>query len=235
HTVRCGRHRRGRRAAGQRDSRRPPARRAPGRARRPRRARRWTAAWAGDGDVRAWGARGHRRQPAGTRRPPRPGRPGRRGRGLGRGPRPRHGPRPMTRIDMAPRLGLRANWAQFSLLVAVNALVGGMVGQERTVLPLLAEQVFAVGAFTASLAFIVAFGVTKALTNLAAGTLSDRYGRKPVLVAGWLIGVPVPLLLIWAPTWGWVIGDVAHPTWRARSVGVYRLWRGLGDARGARR
>jgi MFS family permease len=80
-----------------------------------------------------------------------------------------------------------------------------MVGQERTVLPLLAEQVFAVGDFTASLAFIVAFGVTKALTNLAAGTLSDRYGRKPVLVAGWLIGVPVPLLLIWAPSWGWVI------------------------------
>jgi MFS family permease len=100
---------------------------------------------------------------------------------------------------------LRENLAQFSLLVTVNALVGGMVGQERTVLPLLAEQVFAVGDFTASLAFIVAFGVTKALTNLAAGTLSDRYGRKPVLVAGWLIGVPVPLLLIWAPSWGWVI------------------------------
>jgi MFS family permease len=102
-------------------------------------------------------------------------------------------------------LGLRANLAQFSLLVAVNALVGGMVGQERTVLPLLADQVFAVGALTASLAFIVAFGITKAVTNLVAGTLSDRYGRKPVLVAGWLIGVPVPLLLIWAPSWGWVI------------------------------
>ncbi len=105
----------------------------------------------------------------------------------------------------APRLGLRANLAQFTLLVAVNALVGGMIGQERTVLPLLADRVFAVGAFTASLMFIVAFGVTKALTNLAAGTLSDRYGRKPVLVAGWLIGLPVPLLLIWAPNWGWVI------------------------------
>ncbi|HEU4425082.1 MAG TPA: MFS transporter [Pilimelia sp.] len=103
------------------------------------------------------------------------------------------------------RLGLRANLPQFVLLVAVNALVGGMIGQERTVLPLLADQVFAVGAFTASLAFIVAFGVTKALTNLAAGVLSDRYGRKPVLVAGWLIGVPVPLLLIWAPSWGWVV------------------------------
>ncbi|GAA1382451.1 MFS transporter [Catellatospora chokoriensis] len=105
----------------------------------------------------------------------------------------------------AIKLGLRANLAQFSLLVAVNALVGAMIGQERTVLPLLADQVFAIGAFTASLTFIVAFGVTKALTNLAAGTLSDRYGRKPVLVAGWLIGLPVPLLLIWAPSWGWVI------------------------------
>src|SRR6266545_2817371 len=105
----------------------------------------------------------------------------------------------------AVTLGLRANLAQFSLLVAVNALVGGMIGQERTVLPLLADQVFAIGAFTASLTFIVAFGITKALTNLAAGTLSDRYGRKPVLVAGWLIGLPVPLMLIWAPSWGWVI------------------------------
>jgi MFS family permease len=104
-----------------------------------------------------------------------------------------------------PRLGLRENLPQFALLVAVNALVGGMIGQERTVLPLLADQVFAITAFTASLTFIVAFGVTKALTNLAAGALSDRYGRKPVLVAGWLIGLPVPVLLIWAPSWWWVI------------------------------
>jgi MFS family permease len=103
------------------------------------------------------------------------------------------------------RLGLRANLPQFTLLVAVNALVGGMIGQERTVLPLLADRVFALGAFTASLTFIVAFGVTKALTNLAAGVLSDRFGRKPVLVAGWLVGLPVPLLLIWAPSWWWVI------------------------------
>jgi MFS family permease len=104
-----------------------------------------------------------------------------------------------------PRLGLRQNLPQFMLLVAVNALVGGMIGQERTVLPLLADQVFGLAAFTASLTFIVAFGVTKALTNLAAGALSDRYGRKPVLIAGWLIGLPVPLLLIWAPSWWWVI------------------------------
>jgi MFS family permease len=111
----------------------------------------------------------------------------------------------MTGSASAPRLGLRVNLPQFALLVAVNALVGGMIGQERTVLPLLADQVFAISAFTASLSFIAAFGLTKALTNLAAGALSDRYGRKPVLVAGWLIGLPVPLLLIWAPTWGWIL------------------------------
>ena len=105
----------------------------------------------------------------------------------------------------ALRLGLRANLAQFSLLIGVNALVGGMIGQERTVLPLLAERVFHLHAFTAALTFIVAFGAVKAATNFVAGTLSDRVGRKPVLVAGWIIGVPVPLLLIWAPTWGWVI------------------------------
>jgi MFS family permease len=103
------------------------------------------------------------------------------------------------------RLGLRQNLAQFCLLVGVNALVGGMIGQERTVLPLLAQREFGVTAFTAALAFIAAFGAVKAATNFFAGTLSDRYGRKPVLVAGWLIGLPVPLLLIWAPSWGWVI------------------------------
>ena len=114
----------------------------------------------------------------------------------------------MTTAAPSPRaiaLGLRANLAQFSLLVGVNALVGGMLGQERTVLPLLATQVFHLTAVTAVLTFIVAFGVTKALTNFAAGPLSDRVGRKPVLVAGWLVGLPVPLLLIWAPSWGWVI------------------------------
>jgi MFS family permease len=103
------------------------------------------------------------------------------------------------------RLGLRENLAQFSLLVGVNALVGGMIGQERTVLPLLAEGEFGLTAFTAALTFIAAFGAVKAATNFFAGTLSDRYGRKPVLVAGWLIALPVPLLLMWAPSWGWVI------------------------------
>jgi MFS family permease len=103
------------------------------------------------------------------------------------------------------RLGLRANLAQFGLLMGINALVGGMLGQERTVLPLLADQVFHVPAYTSALVFIAAFGAVKALTNYAAGTLCDRYGRKPVLIAGWLVGLPVPLLLIWAPSWNWII------------------------------
>ncbi len=101
--------------------------------------------------------------------------------------------------------GLRNNLAQFSLLVGVNAMVGGMIGQERTVLPLLAQRVFHLDAFTAVLTFIVAFGTVKAITNLIAGALSDRLGRKPVLVTGWIIGVPVPLLLMWAPSWGWIV------------------------------
>ena len=111
----------------------------------------------------------------------------------------------MTDTRGPVRLGIRANLAQFSLLIAVNALVGGMVGQERTVLPLLAEREFHLTAYTATLTFILAFGTVKAITNFVAGTLSDRIGRKPVLVTGWLIGVPVPLLIIWAPSWGWVI------------------------------
>jgi MFS family permease len=103
------------------------------------------------------------------------------------------------------RLGLRENLPQFVLLVAVNALVGGMVGQERTVLPLLAEDEFGLTDLTFTVSFVAAFGVVKAVTNLLAGMLSDRYGRKPVLVAGWLAGLPVPLVIIWAPTWGWVV------------------------------
>jgi MFS family permease len=109
------------------------------------------------------------------------------------------------RSPSGPRLGLRANLAQFSLLVGVNALVGGMVGQERSVLSLLATQVFGLAAVSAALTYLVAFGLTKAATNLLAGTLADRYGRKPVLVAGWLVGLPVPLLLAWAPSWDWVV------------------------------
>jgi MFS family permease len=113
----------------------------------------------------------------------------------------------VTTVDPASpvRLGLRENLAQFSLLVGVNALVGGMIGQERIVLPLLAEREFGLTAFTATLTFIVAFGAVKAATNFFAGTLSDRYGRKPVLVTGWIIGAPIPLLLMWAPSWGWIV------------------------------
>ena len=102
-------------------------------------------------------------------------------------------------------LGLRQNLAQFALLVAVNALVGGMLGQERTVVPLLGERVFGLRGYTAGLTFILVFGLAKAATNYVAGTWSDRFGRKPVLVAGWLVAVPVPLLLIWAPSWAWVV------------------------------
>jgi len=106
---------------------------------------------------------------------------------------------------VSPTLGLRANAGPFALLVGVGALVGAMVGQERTVLPLMASRIFGIVGVAPALTFLVAFGVTKALTNLAAGILADRYGRRPVLVAGWLVGIPVPLLLIWAPGWEWVV------------------------------
>jgi len=105
----------------------------------------------------------------------------------------------------AVRLGLRENFAQFALLVIVNAFVGAMVGMERSILPVIAEQEFHLVARTAVLSFIVVFGITKALTNYAAGHLSDRIGRKRVLVAGWAIAVPVPFILMVAPTWNWIL------------------------------
>ncbi len=111
----------------------------------------------------------------------------------------------MQRHGAPTTLGLRANAAQFTVLVAINALVGGMVGQQQTVLPLLAEDEFGLTGYTVMLTYVAAFGVTKAAANYVAGTWSDRYGRKPVLVAGWLFAVPVPLMLIWAPSWGWVV------------------------------
>jgi MFS family permease len=104
-----------------------------------------------------------------------------------------------------PRLGLTANWRQFSLLVVVNAFVGAMVGMERTVLPLLAEQEFGIASASAILSFLVAFGLVKATTNLAAGHFSDRYGRKPLLVAGWVAALPVAPMIIWAPNWATVV------------------------------
>jgi MFS family permease len=105
------------------------------------------------------------------------------------------------------RLGLRENVGQFSLLVLVNAFVGAMVGLERSILPAVAEQEFQVAARTAILSFIVVFGITKALTNYLAGRLSDRYGRKHVLVAGWCVALPVPFMLMWAPSWEWVVAS----------------------------
>jgi MFS family permease len=105
----------------------------------------------------------------------------------------------------AVRLGLRENVAQFTLLVVVNAFVGAMVGIERSILPLLAEREFQLVARTAILSFIVVFGVTKAITNYVAGRFSDRIGRRHILIAGWLVAVPVPFLLMWAPTWSWVL------------------------------
>ncbi len=101
--------------------------------------------------------------------------------------------------------GLRANWRQFLLLVVINAFVGGMVGIERTVVPLLAGQDFGIASKTAVLSFIATFGLVKAAANLFAGRMGDRYGRKRILVAGWLIGLPVPILLMLAPSWGWVV------------------------------
>jgi MFS family permease len=108
-------------------------------------------------------------------------------------------------IQPSIRLGLRENLAQFSLLVVVNAFVGAMVGIERSILPLLADREFHLVARFAALSFIVVFGLTKALTNYAAGRLSDRIGRKRVLVVGWIVAIPVPFLLMWAPTWNWIL------------------------------
>jgi MFS family permease len=113
-------------------------------------------------------------------------------------------PSPSTAAPVV-RLGLLENWQQFSLLVLINAFVGGMVGLERTVVPLLAEQEFGLASRTIALSFIVSFGVVKALTNLFAGRFSDRIGRKQILVAGWLFGLPVPVIIMLAPSWDWIV------------------------------
>ena len=109
----------------------------------------------------------------------------------------------MTRVSV--RLGLRENWAQFSLLVLVNAFVGGMVGLERSILPAMAQEEFGIAARAAIMSFIVAFGLSKAAANYFAGRFADRVGRKRVLVAGWCIALPVPLLLMYGPGWNWVV------------------------------
>ncbi|MGW0878146.1 MFS transporter [Streptomyces sp. NPDC002671] len=112
----------------------------------------------------------------------------------------------MTSSPARPvRLGLRENWLQFTLLVVVNICVGGLVGLERTTVPLIGSHTFGLTSDLAVFSFIVAFGLTKALTNLAAGALTARFRRKQLLVAGWLIGVPVPFALAWAPSWGWIV------------------------------
>jgi MFS family permease len=102
-------------------------------------------------------------------------------------------------------LGLRANWQQFSLLVVINAFVGGMVGIERTVVPLIGAEKFAIASTTLVVSFIVSFGIVKAFANLLSGHLADVWGRKRVLVIGWLFGLPVPFMIIWAPSWQWIV------------------------------
>jgi MFS family permease len=104
-----------------------------------------------------------------------------------------------------PRLGLRENWRQFTLLVLVNAFVGGMVGLERTVVPLIGAEEFHITSTTLVTIFIVSFGVVKACSNLVSGILADRFGRKRILLAGWLVGLPVPFMIGWGPSWGWIV------------------------------
>jgi len=106
---------------------------------------------------------------------------------------------------MESKLGLRENWKQFSILVIVNAFVGGMIGLERTILPQLAEQEFAITAKSAMLSFIVVFGFTKAISNYFSGKLANRIGRKKILIYGWIIALPVPFLLIFSQSWNWII------------------------------
>jgi MFS family permease len=102
-------------------------------------------------------------------------------------------------------LGLKENWKQFTLLIIINAFVGGMIGMERSIIPQFAEQEFGISSKTAILSFITAFGITKALANYFTGRLANRFGRKNLLLFGWLIALPIPFLLIYAPSWNWVI------------------------------
>ena len=112
---------------------------------------------------------------------------------------------PSVRSGVSVTLGLRENWQQFSLLVLINAFVGGMVGLERTVVPLIGSEEFKIASTTIVVSFIVSFGVVKAVANLVSGHFADVYGRKHMLVLGWLVGLPVPFMIGWGPSWGWVI------------------------------
>jgi MFS family permease len=103
------------------------------------------------------------------------------------------------------KLGLKENWKQFTLLVIINGFVGGMVGLERSILPQIAEKEFAIAAKTAILSFIVVFGIVKAITNYYTGTLANKFGRKNLLIAGWVVGIPIPFMLMFAPSWSWII------------------------------
>jgi len=111
----------------------------------------------------------------------------------------------VTETLASVRLGLRENWRQFALLVLVNAFVGGMVGIERTVVPLIGTDEFGISSTTLVVSFIVSFGVVKALANLVSGQLADSWGRKRVLVLGWMFGLPVPFMILWAPNWSWIV------------------------------
>lgn len=113
--------------------------------------------------------------------------------------------RPTNAECEAKRLGLRENLGQFSLLMLINAFVGVMIGMERSILPLLAEKEFGVASRTAILSFLITFGLVKAVANALAGGAADRWGRRKTLIAGWIAGIPVPLLIIFAPNWGWVV------------------------------
>ena len=103
------------------------------------------------------------------------------------------------------KLGLKENWKQFTLLIIVNAFVGGMVGLERSILPEIAHKDFGMIIKTAILSFIIVFGITKAITNYYTGALADKVGRKNLLVIGWLFAIPIPFIIIYAPNWNWVI------------------------------
>jgi MFS family permease len=112
-----------------------------------------------------------------------------------------------TGVLAQPRiaLGLRENWQQFTLLVLINAFVGGMVGLERTLVPLIGSETFQLASTVAVTSFIISFGIIKAITNLVSGQLADTWGRKKTLVLGWVVGLPVPFLIMWAPAWAWIV------------------------------